>query len=65
MTNPTITIDVDRIWVEITVFLMEGGKVQGSHHKAWYIDQIAQRMLTGGLYEIVSASDEWDKGIAP
>lgn len=50
------------------------GGIDGSHHKAWVIDQMV-RALTGSSYEqfVVDAKDgedgpetyEWDEGIAP
>lgn len=46
------------------------GAVEGSHHKAWVIDQIVRSVL-GDEYEDwtnwyrTSAGTAWDKGIAP
>lgn len=53
---------------------MKSGGVDGSHHKAWVIDQMV-RALTGTYYEAWVAEHnngedgpdtyEWDTGIAP
>ncbi len=50
--------------------LLDYGQTDGSHHKAWVIDQ-AVRRLAGGFYdELIEAYKqngeyEWDEGIAP
>jgi hypothetical protein len=50
------------------------GQIDGSHHKAWVIDQIV-RALTGSKYEEVIKANkvgedgpetyDWDEGVAP
>ena len=40
------------------------GSIEGSHHKAWVIDQMV-RALTGLAYVGWVAGREWDTGIAP
>lgn len=52
------------------ILLLGYGQTDGSHHKAWVIDQ-AVRLLAGGYYdELIEAYKEngeyeWDEGIAP
>lgn len=63
----------DRITRAITIAVQSGG-ADGSHHKAWVVDQMV-RILAGEKYdEIVRAakdgedgpdSYEWDCGVAP
>lgn len=50
-------------------FLWEDGQVEGSHHRAWVIDQVA-RILLGDSYDMwVKAyradEYEWDEGTPP
>jgi hypothetical protein len=43
------------------------GSVDGEHHKAWVIDQVA-RALTGEGYDAwvkLNFGDDWKMGIAP
>lgn len=65
--------DADRIELA-TDLALEFGQIDGSHHKAWVIDQMV-RVLLGDKYERVIAdycdgedgpeTYSWDEGIAP
>jgi hypothetical protein len=65
--------DADRIELALNIAI-EGGGIDGGHHKQWSLDQIV-RMLTGDRYEQVITeyrdgedgpdTYSWDEGIAP
>ena len=65
--------DADRIEQAIEIAMNWGG-VDGSHHKAWVIDQMV-RILAADSYDSVVADArfgedgpttyDWDEGIAP
>lgn len=57
--------EIEQEWNEIKALLVDGCCVQGGHHKAWYLDQIAKRIFGESGYDIMSALESWDKGIAP
>ena len=40
--------------------ILMAGQVQGGHHKAWYIDQLARLML-GDDYDALTKNLDWDK----
>jgi len=63
--NKTLTSEYNDILYKIKVLLVEGCTVQGGHHKAWYLDQLARMILMDDAYDILSKLDDWDKGIAP
>lgn len=43
---------------------LEGGGVDGAHHKMWVIDEML-RILAGDMYEEKVRAHNWDCGIAP
>ena len=65
--------DSDRIEKAIELAVQYGG-IDGSHHKAWVIDQMV-RILAGKDYELIVAIAKdgedgpdtyvWDEGVAP
>lgn len=70
---PSDLTDSDRIEKAIELAVQYGG-IDGSHHKAWVIDQMV-RILAGDDYERIVAEAkngddgpdtyDWDEGIAP
>lgn len=69
----TMKSDKDKISEAIDLAVQYGG-TDGSHHKAWVIDQMV-RILAGNEYDLIVAGAktgedgpdtyEWDEGIAP
>jgi hypothetical protein len=59
--------DRDKVGLVLELVFADG-QVDGAHHKAWVIDQVA-RIVAGDEYESLVASynelGEWDEGIAP
>lgn len=51
-------------------FIFDEGQVDGAHHKAWVIDQVAQILGQNQYKDYVKYYErengtEWDTGIAP
>ena len=74
MMNPSRESEAEERVVRAIKLIMRYGGIDGSHHKAWVIDQVA-RILAGAAYEeLVRAARKgedgpktysWDEGIAP
>jgi len=71
---PQIQIELEQTIAEALELALTCGQVDGSHHKAWVIDQMV-RILTGSDYdnwvaEACAGEDGpntyfWDEGIPP
>ncbi len=63
------TLDAqERVTVALELLRQSGG-VDGAHHKAWVLDQLARVLAGAGYAALVQGEVErgydWDEGIAP
>lgn len=59
-----VKLEAERITAALSI-IGSYGQIDGSHHQAWVIDQVARALLGDAYDAFIIGCGDWDTGIAP